>query len=414
MAPAPALRVIQRRPPADDALRLRAERAGDHRGRRTRPAVADDRAGRYAVRTSLWPPARPAPTWVSCRSMPVTTSGAVGFGLKPDGDDGSDRGDGGGEYRFRWPTGRRPCPPIASLARRTRAVRGRLGRPRVGRSSPVAAPRLGRLRGEWRPVRRCAPAGVGGPSVGQIRRRLAQVAERRPIAASRADGLPQRVLRAGRRANNSAPSIPEWPGVAWCTGFGGWHRCLLDNGVRGARHAVRRRRRAPRSAPATAAISCSTNRLVSIAASLSGRAVVRIPWDHAVLEARTAFISPSAPAADWVMAEVVFTDASAQGPSLPYTSARRRIRWGHPPGVPGPCASTMPTMPGLRPHPTPPDTRDLLDRDSVAIDSVAVLVGGRAAVRPGSGPHRPASGNRERQHDAALTGDRNRPRASNA
>lgn len=49
--------------------------------------------------------------------------------------------------------------------------------------------------------------------------------------------------------------------------------------------------------------------------------------------ARTAFISPSAPAADWVWPKLVFTDASAQGPSLPYTSARLAYSMGSPTGV---------------------------------------------------------------------------------
>ena len=60
--------------------------------------------------------------------------------------------------------------------------------------------------------------------------------------------------------------------------------------------------------------------------------------------ARTAFISPSAPAADWVCPKLVFTDASAHGPSRPYTSARLAYSMGSPTGVPGPCASTMPTV----------------------------------------------------------------------
>ncbi len=81
------------------------------------------------------------------------------------------------------------------------------------------------------------------------------------------------------------------------------------------------------------------------------------------------------------VAEIVPSLMPAQGPSLPYTSAR----FGVFDGVThrGACrASTMPAVvPGPhRPHPTPPSTmcRDLRDRDGVAILDVAVLVGGQS------------------------------------
>ena len=66
--------------------------------------------------------------------------------------------------------------------------------------------------------------------------------------------------------------------------------------------------------------------------------------------ARTALISPTAPAADSVCPRLLLTDPIAQGsPAAPYTCARLPNSIGSPTGVPVPCASTMPTVPASTP-----------------------------------------------------------------
>ena len=80
--------------------------------------------------------------------------------------------------------------------------------------------------------------------------------------------------------------------------------------------------------------------------------------------------------------KLVFTGASAHGPSMPYTSARLAYSMGSPTGVPVPCASTMPTVPASTPAAA---NAGLVDRDLRGprrcrdVHGVAVLVGGRAA-----------------------------------
>ena len=97
-------------------------------------------------------------------------------------------------------------------------------------------------------------------------------------------------------------------------------------------------------------ISCGTKSLVSIRASSSGRRVkCRFGGTTPCCSASTAFISPRVPDADWAWPKLVFTDASAQGPSTPYTVARLSYSMGSPTGVPVPCASTMPTVPASTP-----------------------------------------------------------------
>ena len=67
---------------------------------------------------------------------------------------------------------------------------------------------------------------------------------------------------------------------------------------------------------ATAWSPRGTKSLVSIWAISSGsRVKCRLRGTTPCCTARTAFISPSAPAADWVCPKLVFTDASAHGPS---------------------------------------------------------------------------------------------------
>ncbi len=241
----------QRRPPADDAHSVfEAERAGDHRGRGLAQRVADDRAGRYAV--GLHCGRQRDLHGKQGRLHPVDAGhdlgGGHGFGHREAGfrgDQWFDRGDGGGEYRFGGQQ-------VGAHARPLRALPGE----HPDRSAVVLADRgwvggfaggdfpqrLGQLRGgggqyggAHRPV--SAPAGQG---VGQIRRRQLGSLGVDPIGQPRG-GLPQRVLRAGRqREQQRAVDTGCGRGVAWCTGFGGWHRCLLDNGVHiGARHAIR-------------------------------------------------------------------------------------------------------------------------------------------------------------------------------
>ncbi len=151
--------------------------------------------------------------------------------------------------------------------------------------------RLGQLRGGGgrTAVRtdRCPPAGQGVP--GQIRRRQLGSLGVGLIGQPRG-GLPQRVLRLADSAEDSSAVGHRVAGVCHSApNSGGWHRCLLDNGV----HVVpschtTRHRRAGRSPDRRRARHTAQNRLVSIAASLSGwgREVRTTPcW-----RARTAFI----------------------------------------------------------------------------------------------------------------------------
>ncbi len=101
-----------------------------------------------------------------------------------------------------------------------------------------------------------------------------------------------------------------------------------------------------------------------------------------MLHARTAFISPSAPAADWVCPKLVFTDASAHGPSRPYTSAQAGVFDGvtHR----GAGAVCLHHANGAGVHPRRGQCRTIgLDlcgpRRCHDIHRVAILIGGRAA-----------------------------------
>ncbi|COV06706.1 Uncharacterised protein [Mycobacterium tuberculosis] len=92
-------------------------------------------------------------------------------------------------------------------------------------------------------------------------------------------------------------------------------------------------------------VTSGTKRLVVMPAISSGsRVKCRLRGTTPCFRARTTLISPSTPAVDWVCPKLVFTDASAHGPSTPYTSETLAYSMGSPIGVPGPCASTMPTV----------------------------------------------------------------------
>ncbi len=237
MAPAPAIQVIQPRRRQMTRTPSSRQSAPATTWPRTRPS-SDDRAG--APAELHWPPARPAwPNRVgarSCRSRPRGRSWLVA--VVPRRSVVRSR-----RWWRRIPVSvasrSAPMPAIASLARRTQTGPRSTARPRVGevrRWRLPAAPRSPRW---WRPVRRCAPAGVraGGPGVGR-RRQLSH--RRRPNRPAAPADLPHRGWPT--RGPNSAPSIPGVAGCAWCQDSGGWHRCLLDNGVHiGARHAIRHR-----------------------------------------------------------------------------------------------------------------------------------------------------------------------------
>ncbi len=98
-------------------------------------------------------------------------------------------------------------------------------------------------------------------------------------------------------------------------------RCLLQHAVHvGPGKPVRRHRRAPGvvTVGGPRECSCGTKSLVSMPASSSGsRVKCRFRGTTSCCSARTAFISPSTPAADWVWPKFVFDDVSAQGPSMP-------------------------------------------------------------------------------------------------
>ena len=226
----------------------------------------------------------------------------------------------------RWPGGRRPSPPTASPDPRTPTPgRARPWRPRARRAPRRRRPRasaatsssrvVGHDDGADRPVRASTRQRVG-----QIRQRRGVVGVGRGPRPSRPGGprcgaVPRPTWRTAGTAVRRSASVPVCVDGAADLVDGR----LLEDGVHvGARDSPYDETAARRGwwpLVGHGVASSGTKRLVSMLAISSGSAVkCRFFGTVACCSDRMAFISPSAPDADWPWPKLVFAEPSAHGP----------------------------------------------------------------------------------------------------